>query len=223
MDATPITSSGKAFDEFRIYRGFQTGVKDDVRRGVSSAAPKQPLDENGSNLALVLQEIDFHGSLGRVEHYLHRLSDRFGEIKIRPEGGLSQVYLEERGIGKIPATSLSDGTLKFLCLMAILFDTNPPTLVCIDEPEAGLHPDALTLVADALREASSRTQLVITTHSDALVECFSDEPESVVVCDRGPDEGTRFRRLSNDKLKDWLEEYTLGELWRRGEIGGTQR
>jgi predicted ATPase len=123
----------------------------------------------------------------------------------------------------IPATGLSDGTLKFLCLMAVLFDPSPGRLVCIEEPESGLHPDAVTLVADALREASRRMQIVVTTHSDALVDRFSDEPESIVVCDRDSCESTRFRRLSSEQLNEWLEEYTLGELWRRGEIGGTQR
>jgi predicted ATPase len=81
----------------------------------------------------------------------------------------------------------------------------------------------LALVGDALREASTRTQLIVTTHSDALVDRFTDQPESVVVCERDFDEGTCFRRLSSEKLREWLEEYTLGDLWRRGEIGGTKR
>jgi predicted ATPase len=81
----------------------------------------------------------------------------------------------------------------------------------------------LSGVADALREASTRTQLIVTTHSDALVDRFTDEPDSALVCERDFDESTSFRRLSRERLKEWLEEYTLGELWRRGEIGGTKR
>ena len=123
----------------------------------------------------------------------------------------------------VSATRLSDGTLKFLCLMAVLLDPNPGPLICIEEPETGLHPDALALVGNALREASTRTQLIVTTHSDALVDRFTDEPENVVICERDFDEGTTFRRLSREELKEWLDEYTLGELWRRGEIGGTKR
>jgi predicted ATPase len=107
--------------------------------------------------------------------------------------------------------------------MAALFDPNPASVVCIEEPESGLHPDAVAVVADALREASTHMQLIVTTHSDALVDRFTDEPEHVVVCERDSDESTRFSRLSRDQLKEWLEEYTLGDLWRRGEIGGTQR
>ncbi len=96
----------------------------------------------------------------------------------------------------ISATRLSDGTLKFLCLMAVLLDAKPAPLICIEEPETGLHPDALALVGDALREASKRTQLIVTTHSDALVDRFTDEPENVIVCERDFDESTSFRRLS---------------------------
>lgn len=133
------------------------------------------------------------------------------------------MYVKERGLPMISATRLSDGTLKFLCLMAVLLDPNPAPLVCIEEPETGLHPDALALVGDALREASTRTQLIVTTHSDSLVDRFTDEPESVIVCERDFVESTSFRRLSDEELSEWLKDYTLGELWRRGEIGGTKR
>lgn len=221
--SSPITKTSHAFGDILIYRDFHTGIRDDARVGVSSSGPKRPLVENGSNLALTLQELDFEGALRSVERYLKRLSDRFEGIKVRAEGGRSQLYIQERGVGMVSATRLSDGTLKFLCLMAVLLDPNPAPLVCIEEPETGLHPDALALVGDALREASTRTQLIVTTHSDALVDRFSDEPESVIVCERDFDESTTFRRLSTGDLKEWLEEYTLGELWRPGEIGGTKR
>lgn len=221
--SSPITNTAQAFAEIRIYRDFLTGTRDDSRVGASSSGPKHPLEADGSNLALVLQELDFQGALPAVKRYLTRLSDRFEDIKVRAEGGRSQLYVQERGLGMISATRLSDGSLKFLCLMAILCDPNPGPLICIEEPETGLHPDAVAIVGDALREASTRTQLIVTTHSDALVDRFTDEPERVIVCERGVDEGTSFRQLSREKLAEWLEEYTLGELWRRGEIGGTKR
>ena len=220
---SPITNTANALGDIRIYRDFHTGTRDDARIGVSSSGLKHPIEEDGSNLALTLQEIDFHGALPKVKDYLKRLSDRFEDIKVRAEGGRSQLYVQERGLGMVSATRLSDGTLKFLCLMAVLLDPNPGPLICIEEPETGLHPDALALVGDALREASTRTQLIVTTHSDALVDRFTDDPENVIVCERDLDESTSFRRLSSRDLKEWLEEYTLGELWRRGEIGGTKR
>ncbi len=223
LDPTPVTRSGRVLSDIRIYRGFDTSVNSNTRSGVSSAAEKHPLWENGGNLALVLQEMHFHGALRDVNRYLKRLSSRFEDIKLRAEGGFLQLYVEERSLDKIAGTRLSDGTLKFLCLMAILLDPEPPRLLCIEEPEVGLHPDALVLIADALREASTRMQVVVTTHSDALVDRFSDEPETIVVCERGSDESTQLGRLSRSGLQEWLQEYSLGDLWRRGELGGTQR
>ena len=118
----------------------------------------------------------------------------------------------------MPATRLSDGSLQYLCLLSVLCHPEPPPLICLEEPEAGLHPDIIPEVAKLLLEASQRTQLVVTTHSDMLVSALSEVPEAIVVCERG-EEGTQLRRLEPDKLKEWLERYRLGELWTMGEIG----
>ena len=131
-----------------------------------------------------------------------------------------QVFFQE-GKYIVPATRLSDGTLRYLCLLAILCHPNPPPLICIEEPELGLHPDVLPTLADLLKDASDRTQLIVTTHSDVLVDALTDQPEAVIVAERGP-QGTTLTRLDADKLKPWLEKYRLGQLWTRGEIGGTR-
>jgi predicted ATPase len=80
----------------------------------------------------------------------------------------------------------------------------------------------MSVVADALREASGRCQVIVTTHSEALVSALSDEPEAVVVCERDSQGSTQFHRLRGGDLDEWLERYTLGELWRKGEIGGNR-
>jgi predicted ATPase len=84
------------------------------------------------------------------------------------------------------------------------------------------HPDAIQLVAEVLVEASQSTQLIVTTHSDALIDALTDKPESVLVCERDFENSTQFKRLTKDKLQEWLEHYTLGQLWRKGEIGGNR-
>ena len=83
-----------------------------------------------------------------------------------------------------------------------------------------MHPDAMPLIAEALVEASEWMQLIVTTHSEALVDALTDRPESVLVCERDFDNGTQMKRLDRADLKDWLQRYTLGQLWRKGEIGG---
>ncbi|MEJ1932323.1 AAA family ATPase, partial [Nostoc sp. NIES-2111] len=137
-------------------------------------------------------------------------------------GGTVQIFIREEGLTQpIPATRLSDGTLRYLFLIALLLDPTPPPLICLEEPEIGLHPDILPTIAEMLIEASQRTQLIVTTHSDALVSALSEYPESILVCERD-EKGSHLRRLEPEKLKNWLENYTLGDLWRMGEIGGNR-
>jgi predicted ATPase len=140
---------------------------------------------------------------------------------VRIKGGTVEVVLTENDF-IFPASRLSDGTLRYLCLLAILCDPEPPRLVCIEEPELGLHPDMLPKIADLLVAASDRTQLVVTTHSDLLVDAMTERPEAVVVVEKHEGK-TRARRLqATDELKVWLQKYRLGELWMRGDIGGTR-
>ncbi len=111
--------------------------------------------------------------------------------------------------------------MRFLCLLAILCHPSPPPLICIEEPELGIHTDIIPIIADLLKEASNRTQLIVTTHSEALVDELTQTPETVLVCEKR--EGrTRLQRLESKDLKVWLEKYSLGELWRKGEIGGNR-
>jgi predicted ATPase len=130
------------------------------------------------------------------------------------------MYLHEEGLSTpIPATRLSDGTLRFLALLAILLNPESATLICIEEPELGLHPDAMALLAELMVDASKKTQLIVTTHSDTLVSELTEEAESVLVCDY-LENGTTLQRLESEKLKLWLEKYRLGEIWRLGKLGG---
>ncbi len=220
-DDTPITGTGNYFEQIRIFREFRTGSGSQARSGISTSVPKDSLWDGADNLALVLHELDFLGVHDRISEYLKRFCDRFEDVKMRVGEGLARPFLREAGLSEmLSGARMSDGTLKFLCLLAVLFHPKPAPLICIEEPELGLHPDALRLVAELLSEASERTQIVITTHSEALVDALTSRPESVLVCERGFDNGTQFQRLSADQLDEWLEHYTLGQLWRKGEIGG---
>ncbi|MCH7745224.1 MAG: AAA family ATPase, partial [Chloroflexi bacterium] len=147
----------------------------------------------------------------------------YDRVLVGIEANTARLLIREKGLTKpIPATRLSDGTLRFLSLLTILCHPKPPPLICIEEPELGLHPDIIPLIAELLRDASERTQLIVTTHSERLIDELSDIPESVVVCERGPEFGTEFKRLSSEQLGLWLEKYRLGELWQKGELGGVR-
>ena len=146
----------------------------------------------------------------------------FEDLRVIPEAGTEQIYFQERDLySLVPASRLSDGTFRWLCLLAILLDPDPPPLVCIEEPEIGLHPDIVVELAELLREASTRMQLIVTTHSRTLVDGLTGTPEDVIVCEK--DQGsTRLRRLDADDLRVWLERYSLGQLWSRGQLGGNR-
>jgi predicted ATPase len=212
-----------AFNNIRLYREFVTGPRAQARSGTSSSLLADHLDEDGANLALRLGEMDLQIGLHTVNRAISRLFELFSEVKVSTRGGITQLYVREKGIeNTFAATSLSDGTLRLLCLLTVLLDPTPPPLICIEEPETGLHPDAIRDVAGLLVEASSRTQVVVTTHSPALIDALSDQPEAVAVCERDFDGFTQIRRLQGSKLTEWLERYTLGELWQKGEIGGNR-
>jgi len=121
----------------------------------------------------------------------------------------------------VPATRLADGTIRYLCLLAMLCHPAPPPLICLEEPELGLHPDLLPGLADLLVEASHRMQLIVTTHSDTLVDGLTKVPEAVVICEKRRG-STEMGRLTGAELTRWLKDYGLGQLWRSGEIGGNR-
>jgi predicted ATPase len=221
IDPTPITEVGSQLGQIRIFREFRTGTNAATRYGISTSAEKNSLGDGGENLALALNELDFMGVHDRIRNYLRRFCERFEDVRTRVGEGIARTYLREAGLAEwLSSMRMSDGTLKFLCLLAVLFHPNRPALICIEEPEVGLHPEALQMVAEVIVEASESTQLIVTTHSDALIDALSDRPEAVLVCERDFENGTQCKRLSKDDLHEWLEHYTLGHLWRKGEIGG---
>jgi predicted ATPase len=112
---------------------------------------------------------------------------------------------------------LSDGTIRFICLAAALLQPYPPSTFIIDEPELGLHPYAVDILAELIQVASGKTQLIISTQSPALVDCF--KPEDIVVVNR-KEGASVFQRLNKDELSSWLEDYSLGDLWRKHIVAG---
>ena len=216
-----ITSIGKQFGRIAIFREWSFGRNAPARLPQPSDGLNDFLDRDCSNLGLVLNRLLREPAIRKkLVKYLQQLYKGLDDFHINVDPGTVQVFLLE-GDWAVPATRLSDGTLRYLCLLAILCHPTPPPMVCLEEPELGLHPDIIPTLAALMVDASSRTQLIVTTHSDLLVDELTESPESVLVCDR-LESGTRIVRLSPKDLKCWLEEYRLGELWIRGDLGGTR-
>ena len=177
--------------------------------------------DDGHNLGMMLNRLRRDsGAKNKFLEALRQLYDGINDFDVHIEAGSLQVILQERNT-TIPATRLSDGTLRYLCLLAILCIPNPPPLICIEEPERGLHPDILPGLADLLRQTSEKTQLIVTTHSEVLVDSLTDTPESIVICEKNNGQ-TELRRLDKNQLSHWFDKYRLGDLWTSGELGGNR-
>ncbi len=218
-----VTWVADQFGRMRFYREWNFGRLTPTRRPQSTDLPRDFLLEDASNLGVLLSDL-----LNRPEirtRILSRLQTFYQEvedIRIDVTGSQVRIFLHEHGLRHaVPAERLSDGTLGYLCLLVILCHPDPPPVICLEEPELGLHPDIIPEVAKLLLEASTRTQLFVTTHSDILVDALSDTPEAIIVCEK-TDGATQLQRLDAEEFKPWLEKYRLGELWTSGHIGGNR-
>lgn len=214
-----LTSVATVLQAIRIYRNWHFGRESEIRKPGRVDLPNDHLLPDCSNLGLVLSAIQKSPAAKQnLLRNLHELYPEITDYSVQIEGGTVQVFLVE-GDKIVPLVRLSDGTLRYICILAVLCHPNPSPLVCIEEPELGLHPDVIPHLGQLLLEASQRFQIIVTTHSDILIDSLSESPESVVVSER-TDEGTVLKRLSAKELKPWLEKYRLGSLWLRGHIGG---
>jgi predicted ATPase len=205
-----------------FYRDIDVGPKSLVRLP-ALVRPDVKLSDDGSNLSSVLYSIQQgHPELwSEILEDLHTAYPDFVKLTVPAGGGDGKIQLRwfERPYEKegMSANLLSDGTLKLLCLMAILKTPDPPSLICIDQPELGLHPDWIKLVAELLQDAATRTQVIAATHSPQIVAKL--DPEQVIVTEKVEGE-THLRQLKTRDLENWLKDFSLGELWLSGEIGG---
>jgi len=215
-----ISHLQKVFSEIHFYTGWNLGRYGTLRYPQKADLPSNRLLEDGSNLGLVLINKPF--SLRQeITEKLKIVLPTVEEIFPKVEGGTVPLYIREKGFSTpTPAARLSEGTLRYLCLLTLLLDPTPPPIICLEEPEAGLHPHVVSQIAELLIDASQRTQLIVTTHSDALISGLSEHPEAVIVCERD-EEGTHLKRLEPAQIRPWLDRYALGDLWREGHLGGT--
>ena len=210
------------YRQIRLYRNWEFGPDARLRRSPRADEPSSFLTELGDNLPLVLSRLRGDNKQTFVK-FLQQLYDGVEDFHIEVGSGRADLFLVEKGAGAryVPVSRLSDGTLRYMAIAAILLDPEPPPLVVIEEPELGLHPDVVLGIGEMLIQAAERTQLVVTTHSRVLVNALEDYASSVVICEKR-DGQTEMKRLDPERLEVWLEKYSLGYLWSIGELGGNR-
>lgn len=218
-----VTYLGSEYAKIRIFREWNLGRNTQPRRPQPTDLPAEFLREDAANIALVLNDLEHRSNLrASIVEQLKDADESIVDFSAKVLGGTIQLFLHYSGLkSPVPATRLSDGTLRYLCLLAVLNHPEPPPLVCLEEPELGLHPDLVARLAELLVDASHRMQLIVTTHSDILVDGLTKVPEAVIVCEKQNGSTSMIRR-SSAELAVWLKDYGLGQLWRRGEIGGNR-
>ena len=217
-----ISDYRRRVEEWSIYQDIYTN-RDAPIRQASVARQDQRVEPNGQNLVPVLHTL-YSGNRDFEREVDAAMKAAFGnefEKLIFPPAADQRIQLRVRWKSlhrEQSASDLSDGTLRFLFLLAVLANPNPPSLVAIDEPETGLHPAMLPLVAEYAVQASSRTQVILTTHSPSLLDAFGDDNVPTTTVVGWADGRTTLSVRSGDELDYWLKEYTLGDLYRSGQL-----
>lgn len=209
-----------ALRDWRVYHFHDTSPAAPVM-GVCNLVDSKVLHSNAANIAAFL----YHMAQTHPEHYarieetIRQVSPFFGAFVLKEiSPGQTQLLWRDRYSELLYYPyQLSDGTVRYICLATLLLQPDPASTLIVDEPELGLHPYAIKLLASMLHEAAQHTQLIISTQSSQLIDEMS--PEDIIVANQRDGE-TMLEQLDANRLGEWLQEYTLGQLWEKNELGG---
>lgn len=214
-----------AKQNWRVYHFHDTGRSAKVKQEHNISNSKVLMNDAG-NLAAFLYRLkqNYEKNYNEIIRTIQLIAPYFSDFVLEPqEGNEEQIVLkwQQKGCEDIfNASQLSDGTLRFICLTTLLLQPHElqPATIIVDEPELGLHPYAITIFAEMVRQLSDEKQIIISTQSVEMLNEF--DVEDVIVVDRG-ENGSEFKRLNEEELEMWLEEdYALGDLWKKNILGG---
>ena len=210
-------------EQFEIYHFHDTGDTSPMKR-FADLHDNRRLRRDGSNIApfLYWMKEKHPNHFRRIEIMVKTVSPFFESFVLEPNrlnSDTIRLEWKQQGVDDVlfNANQLSDGSLRFVCLAALLMQPEPPSTILIDEPELGLHPLAINKLCSLLKKASACSQIIVSTQSVGIVDNFT--PNEIIVADRENDASV-FNHLSEDNLKSWLKDYSLGELWEKNVIGG---
>jgi predicted ATPase len=213
----------KLISQWVVYHLHDTSEMAPMRRP-GSVRDNDYLRPDASNLAAFLLRVrgEQRSVYDEIKDTIRLAAPFFDDFKLRPKPSNGDESLQLEWTQKdsdypFHVSQLSDGTLRFIALTTALLQPNLPTTILFDEPELGLHPYALNLLAAMLKEAATKTQVIVSTQSASLLDSF--EAEDVIVVERDNGAST-FERPSAEKLQEWLKDYSLGELWEKNIFGG---
>jgi predicted ATPase len=211
-----------SIEDINTYTNIDVTTESKIR--VSNIpTDKKMLLTDGSNLAQLLNTLKNKNktAFDQINDSLQKVNQHFKGIGIdMNSSNRVELLIQETFNESIHATHISDGTLKFLCLMAVLYNPNRGTVVCLDEPELGLHPDMINTLYEAIMYAGETSQVIISTHSAHLLDYF--ELEQIRVFEKDENNATVVEQYSKEEFEGWKEQYNSGQLWRSGAIGGNR-
>jgi predicted ATPase len=211
-----------------VYHFHDTSATASMRRS-QIVEDNQTLRSNGSNIAPLLLNLKKDASLNsyyrEIVNAVRLVIPSFDDFRLDTTryGEAEKVKLswQEKGSDfPMQPYQLSDGSIRFICLATALLQPHPPSAIVIDEPELGLHPEAISILTELIMDAARRTQVLVATQSPLLIDHFAIEDIVLVQC---KNRQSTFERLKQEDFSEWLEEYTIGELWSKNVIqrGGT--
>lgn len=212
----------EAVKSIAAYSYFDTTFKSPIRKPVMPTVAVR-LQHDGANLPQLLNKIkiNYKHDYNSIRQALNNVNPNYTGIDFNILGPNIELMLEEEQLNRsIHVTHISDGTLRYLCLLSIIFNAQRGDLVCIDEPEIGLHPDMIAEIVEGIKHNCENCQFIISSHSEYVLNQL--RVKDVLVFEKDENNATQVTTFDDEAFQEWASSYATGRLWRNGDLGGNR-